>query len=133
MDKKEELKNNIMLKMQYHIDSQTLDLLGVILTNELIKVDVAAPETSVATQDNTNEYIIQLFMMKKAPKLSRRTVDQYLGAVRSFLQCCPKPLTKVTTMDVEKWLSSISFSNSNKSLNNNNQSWRSRAVECERY
>lgn len=32
MDKKEELKNNIMLKMQYHIDSQTLDLLGVILS-----------------------------------------------------------------------------------------------------
>ena len=49
MDKKEELKNNIMLKMRYHLDSQELDLLGVVLTDELTKVEVDAPETELAT------------------------------------------------------------------------------------
>lgn len=119
MDKREDLKNSIMLKMQYHLDSTTLNILSVVLTEELTKVDVIVPDTEVATQDNTNEYIIQLFMMKKAPKLSKRTVDQYLGAVRSLLRCCMKSLTKVTTMDVERWLNSISRSNCNASLNNN--------------
>ena len=65
MDKKEELKNNIMLKMRYHLDSQELDLLGVVLTDELTKVEVDAPETELATVDNTNEYIMDLFMLKK--------------------------------------------------------------------
>ena len=62
MDKKEELKNNIMLKMRYHLDSQKLDLLGVVLTDELTKVEVEAPETEIATVDNTNDYIMELFM-----------------------------------------------------------------------
>lgn len=66
MDKKEELKNNIMLKMRYHLDSQKLDLLGVVLTDELTKVEVEAPETEIATVDNTNDYIMELFMLKKA-------------------------------------------------------------------
>ena len=35
MDIKEQVKNNIMLKMRYHLDSQELDLLGVVLTDEL--------------------------------------------------------------------------------------------------
>ena len=65
MDKKEELKNNIMLKMRYHLDSQELDLLGVVLTDELTKVEVEVPETELATVDNTNEYIMQLFMLKR--------------------------------------------------------------------
>ena len=82
MDKKEELKNNIMLKMRYHLDSQELDLLGVVLTDELTKVEVDAPETELATVDNTNEYIMQLFMLKKAPKMCIRDRPHtaYVGA-----------------------------------------------------
>lgn len=101
MDKKEELKNNIMLKMRYHLDSQELDLLGVVLTDELTKVEVEVPETELATVDNTNEYIMQLFMLKKAPKLSDKTVRQYTDAVRRLIDHCQKPLTRITSMDVE--------------------------------
>lgn len=43
MDIKEQVKNNIMLKMRYHLDSQELDMLGVVLTDELTKVEVDAP------------------------------------------------------------------------------------------
>ena len=85
MDKKEELKNNIMLKMRYHLDSQKLDLLGVVLTDELTKVEVEAPETEIATVDNTNDYIMELSMLKKAPKLSDKTVRQYNDAVRRLI------------------------------------------------
>lgn len=118
MDKKEELKNNIMLKMRYHLDSQELDLLGVVLTDELTKVEVDAPETELATVDNTNEYIMDLFMLKKAPKLSDKTVRQYTDAVRRLIDHCQKPLTRITSMDVEGWLNSIKSCNSNTSLNN---------------
>ena len=118
MDKKEELKNNIMLKMRYHLDSQELDLLGVVLTDELTKVEVEAPETEIATVDNTNEYIMQLFMLKKAPKLAEDTVRQYMDAVRRLTDYCQKPLTRITSMDVESWLNDIKGCNSNTSLNN---------------
>lgn len=118
MDKKEELKNNIMLKMRYHLDSQELDLLGVVLTDELTKVEVDTPETELATVDNTNEYIMDLFMLKKAPKLSDKTVRQYTDAVRRLTDYCHKPLTRITSMDVEGWLNSIKSCNSNTSLNN---------------
>ena len=118
MDKKEELKNNIMLKMRYHLDSQELDLLGVVLTDELTKVEVDAPETELATVDNTNEYIMDLFMLKKAPKLSDKTVRQYMDAVRRLTDYCQKPLTRITSMDVDGWLNSIKSCNSNTSLNN---------------
>ena len=53
MDIKEQVKNNIMLKMRYHLDSQELDLLGVVLTDELTKVEVDVPKTELATVDNT--------------------------------------------------------------------------------
>lgn len=118
MDKKEELKNNIMLKMRYHLDSQKLDLLGIVLTDELTKVEVDAPETELATVDNTNEYIMDLFMLKKAPKLSEKTVRQYTDAVRRLTDYCQKPLTRITSMDVDSWLNSIKMCNSNTSLNN---------------
>ena len=118
MDKKEELKNNIMLKMRYHLDSQKLDLLGVVLTDELTKVEVEAPKTEIATVDNTNDYIMELFMLKKAPKLSDKTVRQYTDAVRRLTDYCQKPLTRITSMDVEGWLNSIKSCNSNTSLNN---------------
>ena len=49
MDIKEQVKNNIMLKMRYHLDSQELDLLGVVLTDELTKVEVDVPKTELAT------------------------------------------------------------------------------------
>lgn len=72
MDIKEQVKNNIMLKMRYHLDSQELDLLGVVLTDELTKVEVEVPETELATVDNTNEYIMDLFMLKKGTKAVRQ-------------------------------------------------------------
>lgn len=118
MDKKEELKNNVMLKMRYHLDTQALDLLGVVLTDELTRVEVEATPTEVATVDNTNEYIMQLFLMQKAPKLSDKTVRQYMDAVRRFTDYCKKPLNRVSSMDVEGWLNSLRASNSNVSLNN---------------
>lgn len=79
MDIREQVKNNIMLKMRYHLDSQELDLLGVVLTDELTKVEVDAPETELATVDDTNEYIMDLFMLKKAPKLSGSIRMRYGG------------------------------------------------------
>lgn len=118
MDIKEQVKNNIMLKMRYHLDSQELDLLGVVLTDELTKVEVDTPETELATVDNTNEYIMDLFMLKKAPKLSDKTVRQYTDAVRRLTDYCHKPLTRITSMDVDGWLNSIKGCNSNTSLNN---------------
>lgn len=118
MDIKEQVKNNIMLKMRYHLDSQELDLLGVVLTDELTKVEVDVPKTELATVDNTNEYIMDLFMLKKAPKLSGKTVRQYTDAVRRLTDYCQKPLTRITSMDVEGWLNSIKSCNSNTSLNN---------------
>lgn len=47
-------------------------------------MEVTQLETQIATVDKTNEYIINLFLTRKAPKLSDKTVDQYIRLKNSL-------------------------------------------------
>lgn len=118
MTEKEKVKNNIMIKMRYHMDAGTMDILAAVLTQELSAVEITGNTTLPATRDDTNEYIMQLFMLKKAPKLAESTVKQYTDAIQRLTNYCQKPLTRITSMDIESWLNSIAKNNINTSLNN---------------
>ena len=116
MTAKEMLKNNILLQMQHHVSSQILSILGDVLTKLLSAVEVVQLETLPATADDSNAYIWELFMLKKAPKLSARTVERYRDVLRHFADHSRKPFTTVTGMDVELYLAAIRKSNTDVSL-----------------
>lgn len=116
MTAKEQLKNNVLVKMRNHVNSQTMDILGEVLSGELAVVEVIAMETLPATIEDSNAYVWELFMLKKAPKLSEKTVKRYRDIVMRFIDHCHKSFLKVTSMDVELYLSAISRDNNETSL-----------------
>lgn len=118
MDLKDRLRNEILLKMQYHLEPVQMDMLGNVLVQVLAGVEVVELQTLPATVDNTNDFILQMFRLRKASKLSERTVEQYLDSVQRLICSADKPLTKITGMDVELFLNSIKGDNSPTSLNN---------------
>lgn len=118
MDLKERVRNDILLKMQYHLDGMQMDMLGNVLVQVLSGVEIVEMQTLPATVDNVNEQILQLFQLRKASKLSPRTVEQYFDSVRRLICSADKPLTNITSMDVELYLNNIRGANSPTSLNN---------------
>lgn len=107
MTAKERVKNNIMLKMRYHVDSSTMDILGNVLVQEFSGVEIAESETLPASYADINHYIMELFWMQKAPKLSRKTAQYYMDTVNRLANTVQKPLTEVTSMDVERFLAGL--------------------------
>ncbi len=102
--KKEILRDNILTEMQPHISSEALDILNRVMAKALFHLDVVDLDTLPATQENTNEYILKLYGVKKVPKLSRKTAEYYLYTVRHFIEFTGKSLLDVTDMDVEFYL-----------------------------
>lgn len=116
---KERLLNNILIAMRVIITSTELQMLEQVMVKELQGVEFAERETLPATVDNTNEYVLSLFMARKAPKLSQETVEQYINATRHLIDTVQKPLLHMCTMDIEYFLQQHKAKgNSNVSVNN---------------
>ena len=118
MTEREKVNNNIMIKMRYHMDAGTMDILAAVLTQELSAVEITGNTTLPATRDDANSYIMELFRVQKAPKLSERTVRQYMDAVRRLIDTVQKPLTDVTSMDIDRYLAGLRSCNQEVSINN---------------
>lgn len=119
MTKKELFKNEILMKMKRHLDTSMISILDVVLSDALYRVDIVDMETLPATQDMTNEYILQLYELKKGVKLSEETIRAYMIGFREFLRYVNKSLLQVTQEDVEQYLRTKQRNgNNNKSLNN---------------
>lgn len=101
---KEILRDSILVGMKPYLDKMMLDVLNGVLVKAMFNVDVVQMETLPATRENTNEYILEVYMTKKAPKLSPRTVKYYLETVKNFIAFVNKSLLDVTDMDVEYYL-----------------------------
>ena len=76
-------------------------------------------ETLPATIDDTNQRIISIYMTKKAPKLSPKTVEYYMLTVRNFIEFVQKSLLDVSDMDVEFYLQSYARKGNQASTINN--------------
>lgn len=119
LSQKEIILNNILIAMRVVINNTAIQMLQQVIVREFQKVEVLERETLPATVDNTNEYIIDLFMARKAPKLSNATVEQYINAVKGLIDTVQKPLLQMATMDIEYFLHCHkSKGNSNVSVNN---------------
>lgn len=116
---KEILRDTILTQMRPFLDSVTLEMLNNVIVKALFNVDVVEMETLPATRETTNEYILELYMMKKVPKLSKQTAKYYLLTINHFIEFTGKSLLNVTDMDVEYYLHNYAKKgNTETSVNN---------------
>lgn len=101
---KEILRDTILTQMRPYLNAATMDMLNQVIVSALFHVDVVEMETLPATRETTNEYILELYMMKKIPKLSKQTAQYYLLTIRHFIEFTNKSLLNITDMDVEYYL-----------------------------
>lgn len=118
MNAKEKLKNEILVGMRVYLDVTTMAILEAVIVKAVQNVEITEIETLPATVDNTNQYIMELFMTKKAPKLSPKSVEYYVNTINEFMALINKPLTKISESDVEYYLQAKKPQNNNTSLNN---------------
>lgn len=118
MNLQEELLNNIMIAMSAHLAPATLSILKDVLAKQFSHYSFSINETLPSTADDSNEYIIKLFLTTKASKLSLKTVTYYLGTIKRLLQVIHKPLTEITSLDINFFLNSLKRDNTATSLNN---------------
>ena len=106
---KSEIINNVIVAMSYYIsEKEILEALEHIISNELVKVNVqditTMPETWQSDTQKRNQYLIQLFMIKKR-SLSHQTMEGYLRAVKRLMTAVNKPLDQIGTVDIDWYLS----------------------------
>ncbi len=118
MDTKERVRNDILVGMQMHLDACTMSILDAVIVKVVQNVEMIEASMFPATQDDTNQYILSLFDVKKSPKLSPMTVKYYKSTLNEFMAFVNKPLNKVSESDIECYLMKKKLSNTNASLNN---------------
>lgn len=98
-----------------------MTILENILNESLYEVDVTRKNHNLPSNiDNTNNYILNLFQLRRSIKLSENTMKVYMITAREFLKIVDMPLTHVTSDDIEYFLSTKKKRGcSNTTLNNN--------------
>lgn len=119
MTRKEAFKNEILMKMKYHLGKNELAILETVLSEILYHVDIIDTVTLPATTDMTNEYILELYELKRSLVLKPSTMRVYMFTVREFLRYINKPLVLVGREDIEYYLRmKIREGNEGTSMNN---------------
>lgn len=119
MNVKEKMKNDILVGMRMYLDATTMAILETVIVKAVQNIEMTEFETLPATVDDTNSYIIELFMARKASKLSEKTVEAYMNTLHEFITLINKPLNRMSECDVECYLyRKKKLNNNNTSLNN---------------
>lgn len=118
---KEVFRDNVITSMKPYLDTVTMDMLNQVIVQALFNVNITPiGETLPATKENTNEYIMELFEAKKAPKLSKYTAEYYRRSMNNFIAFIGKSLIDVEDMDIENYLNQYSRKG-NKPVTVNNE------------
>lgn len=102
--RKEVFKNEILMKMKYHIEKNEMAILEAVLAETLYRVDIIDAVTFPATADATNEYILNLYELKRGLNLKESTMKTYMCTAREYVQYINKPLVLTEKEDVEQYL-----------------------------
>ena len=125
MTKKEIVKNEIEMRMRNHLNREQMAILENILSEVLYHFEIIEVECLPATLDTTNEYILDLYEIKKGSRLSPETMRAYMITFKEFVRYVDKPLTQMAQEDVEYYLrikyregnSTVSLNNKRRKLN----------------
>lgn len=104
MQKKEQFKNEILLKMKYHLGKNELAILEEALSESLYQVDIIDAITLPATVTDSNDYILNLFELKRSISLKESTMKAYLGTAKELIRYVNKPLVAMDKEDIEHYL-----------------------------
>lgn len=119
MSRKEILKNEILLKMRFHLDRTTLSILDNILSECFYRVDIVDSVTLPATMNDSNDYILSLYELKRSLVLKESTMQGYMLAARELIRYVPKQLVAMDVDDINFYLrQKKAEGNSGTSLNN---------------
>ena len=104
MDAKNEIRNRIMTRMEGKLSPNQRAMLEEALVFTLKDYDVTLMETELATTDDTNERILEMFAAIKGQHVHPETMRQYLYSTRRFIDTTHKNLLTVHSMDVEYFM-----------------------------
>lgn len=100
---KEQLKNDILVSMKQYISAEALGILSDVLTDRFQQIEIEQPQL-LATEDNSNEYYLNMFNAFKGQRLSEKSMKMYNYALRKFMDLIHKNFTKVTSNDIDYFL-----------------------------
>lgn len=104
---KSQMRDAILVAMAQYLDKAVLQILGNIIEEQFVKVNMEEITTLPAeinrSIDEQNKYIVQLFLVKKEA-LKDETKYNYLNAVKKLLTQVDKPLTEMTDIDIAFYL-----------------------------
>lgn len=119
---KEDLKNEILIRMRQHLGTEEYLLLENILRETFYDIEIVVPDIEIPeTINSMNKKILSLYELKRGASLSKHTMKEYMITANDFTKriCENKSLTQVTTEDIEHYLRiKRNNSNCNTSLNN---------------
>lgn len=119
MTKKEEFRNEILLKMKYQLGKNELAMLEEALSESLYQVDIVEAVTLPATVTDSNDYILNLYELKRSLVLKESTMKGYMIAARELIRYVNKPLVMMDREDIEYYLRcKKKEGNTGSSLNN---------------
>lgn len=104
MTRKEIFRNEILMKMKYQLGKNEMAMLENVLAETLYQVDIVDAVTLPATIDNSNEYILSLYELKRSLVLKESTMKGYMIVAREFIRYIEKPLVLVGKEDIEHYL-----------------------------
>lgn len=104
MTRKEIFRDEILVKMRYHLGKNEIIILETTLEEALYHVDIIDMVTLPATVNTANEYILELYELKRSLVLKPSTMKTYIGTAKEFIRYVDKPLVQITREDVEYYL-----------------------------
>lgn len=120
MTRKDTLTNEILLKMQHHLDDNEIAILQSVLSESLYNFDINEKKQNLpSTIDNTNSYILNLFELRRGMKLSKNTMKEYMLTINEFLRIVDIPLIDANSDDIEYYLAYKKRSGCNNTTLNN--------------
>ncbi|MCI8823310.1 MAG: tyrosine-type recombinase/integrase [Lachnospiraceae bacterium] len=119
MTQKEIFKNRILTGMKYHLGKNEIAMLETALSEALYQVEIVESKTLPATVDMTNEYILDLYELKRSLVLKPSTMKVYMDTAREFVRYINKPLVLIDREDIEFYLRvKVREGNTGTSMNN---------------
>lgn len=123
---KEQLINDVLLRMQEVINREQLRVLEQVLLSVMYTVEIVHMETALSTDIDDNDYMIETIKLNMQKRdLSEKTIDQYMRAARLFLDVVHKNLRNIVPTDIEYYLNEFAKGklkkNTPQSINNERQ------------
>lgn len=114
----EQLRDEIITDLQKHLTAQDISIVREVLSKHLQNLKVEKTN-ELATAENTNLRYVEMFTAIKLSKKSRQTTRAYLYTIKQFLLSVGnKPISEITSIDVEVFLANLYRTNTETSVNN---------------